>query len=156
KCRDYGTYSEVMWSYFFGDTPKGNIGIGMVYLVSMDTAALFVYPTVDLPPFSFSERPWWQAAFKKNNKYLDLIGESSTEKENESGITTVYTGIEEQRKITDLNRTIWFKFKQNDRYYLMAVDLRMTPENPNLLGSVSYTIISLPFLILLLLLSSIL
>jgi hypothetical protein len=156
QCRDYAKYNELMWNYLFQDAPRGNVGVGKIYIVSKNKAVLFVYPAVDIPPFPFSERPWWQAAFEKNNTYRDLNGPSLTEKEIDSGITTVYTGIEEQRKVTDLNRTIWFKFKQNDNDYLMAVDIRMAPENSNLFGSVWYTIIPIPLLLLMLPLFSIL
>ncbi|MGH9879594.1 MAG: hypothetical protein ACRD5H_18350, partial [Nitrososphaerales archaeon] len=144
QCRDYEKYNETLWNYLFSGVNRKSFGVGKIYIATEN--GLFLYPHSPIKDFDFNERPWWNAARKPDCLDLEYI-DSSECKGCEVGLTKVYTDIEAERQITDLNRTIFFKFNRYGREYIMGVDIRLAPEDLKLTTNIKYTIIPIPLLL---------
>ena len=154
KCSTYDEYNNVMWRYFFADVDRKNLAIGKIYIASDKN--LFAFPYGNIDPFEFEGRPWWIGA-EENNTHgkNDIFDDLKQYNANATilkgaGVSTVYTDIEETHQITDLSRTIWFKFNKYDRDYIFCVDIRLQPMPINFLNNIRFSLIPLPILLLLL------
>jgi hypothetical protein len=147
RCNNYETYNELMWKTLFTKHENKNLGIGKIYIASPDNLA--VYPQGTINPFKFEDRPWWKAANgDESERDVYSFSSSSNDPVKESGVTKVYPDIVSEHNITDLTRTVWFKFNVYNKDYIFAVDVRLNPTSFNLWDKIWYAIILLPLLLL--------
>jgi hypothetical protein len=147
RCNNYETYNDLMWRTLFTNHENKNLGIGKIYIASKDNLAVFPQGTIN--PFQFEGRPWWQAANGvESQRDIYSFSSSSTDPIKESGVTKVYPDIVSEHNITDLTRTIFFKFNAYKKDYIFAVDVRLNPTDFKLWDRIWYEIILLGLLLL--------
>jgi hypothetical protein len=144
----YAKYNEVLWKTLFNidkessesdKTFMRDYSIGKIFIASQRRIIIFPQGGSIPPFFEFSKRPWWvwKEDKEETNNIIKPLNENNVVKE--TGLTTTYADIAgSETNITDLTRTLWFRFSYLGREYLFGVDLRLNPQAVSLQGQTGW------------------
>jgi hypothetical protein len=143
QIHNYPAYSETAWEYLFGTRKNRYLDVGKVFVATKSSYAVFPYRTKEYN-MTVSTRDWWNAAYyvsddqHKQEDFYDLISNSRN-----TGLTHIYSDIVSNEGLTDLNRTLWFKFNNAGKDFVLGIDLRLSDFSFNIFNEVFYEIVLL-------------
>lgn len=140
--KNYDEFSKIAHKQLFLTEEGENVKVGKIFVATKNNFVIFPYHSRGFSGVNVVERPWWKAAYGDNDERVnrsDYTGEPV-------GLTKIYPDIIAEKGITDLTRTIFFKFNAYGEDFLLGVDLRFSDLSFNFFDEVKYELIPLALL----------